>query len=128
LVEYIFNLPFDQKIKEGVTKVVLRNAMRGTLPEEVRSRYDKMGFVTPEDAWFKTVLKGKIKGILSSKSFGERGYFVLDKVKEAFEDYCKGKKSIGSTIWRWVNLELWLRAFVDRRPSSQGWEEHGNSM
>lgn len=120
LIEYIFNLPFDQKIKEGVTKVVLRDAMRGTLPEEVRNRYDKMGFVTPEDAWFKTVLKEKINGILSSKSFAERGYFVLDKVKEAFTDYCKGKKSIGPTIWRWVNLELWFRTFIDRRPSSQG--------
>ena len=117
LVEYIFNLPFDQKIKEGVTKVVLRNAMSGTLPEEVRNRYDKMGFVTPEDAWFKTVLKEKINQILASKSFAERGYFVLDKVKEAFEDYCKGKKSIGSTIWRWVNLELWFRTFIDRKSS-----------
>jgi asparagine synthase (glutamine-hydrolysing) len=117
LVEYIFNLPFDQKIKEGVTKVVLRNAMKGTLPEEVRNRYDKMGFVTPEDAWFKTVLKEKINQILASKSFAERGYFVLDKVKEAFEDYCNGKKSIGSTIWRWVNLELWFRTFIDRKSS-----------
>jgi len=117
LVEYIFNLPFDQKIKEGVTKVVLRNAMRGILPEEVRNRYNKMGFVTPEDAWFKTVLKEKINQILASKSFAERGYFVLDKVKEAFEDYCKGKKSIGPTIWRWVNLELWFRTFIDRKSS-----------
>jgi asparagine synthase (glutamine-hydrolysing) len=116
LVEYIFSLPSDLKIKEGVTKVVLRNAMRGTLPEEVRNRYDKMGFVTPEDIWFRTVLKNKIYEIISSKSFAERGYFVLDRVKEAFEGYCKGKKSIGSTIWRWVNLELWFRTFIDRRP------------
>ncbi len=115
LVEYIFSLPADRKIKEGITKVVLRDAMKGNLPEPVRNRHDKMGFVTPEDVWFKTVLKEKIKGVVSSKSFGERGYFVVDKVKEAFEDYCKGKRSISSTIWRWVNLELWFRTFIDGR-------------
>jgi asparagine synthase (glutamine-hydrolysing) len=128
LVEYIFNLPFDQKIKEGVTKVVLRDAMKGTLPEEVRNRYDKMGFVTPEDIWFRTVLRNQIYEIISSKSFAERGYFVLDRVKEAFEDYCKGKKSIGSTIWRWVNLELWFRTFIDRRPLYEGLKCYGNTI
>jgi len=116
LVEYIFSLPSTLKIKEGVTKVILRNAMRGTLPEEVRNRYDKMGFVTPDDVWFRTVLKDKIHGVLSSKSFAERGYFVVDKVKEVFEECCGGKRSIGSTLWRWVNLELWFRTFIDRKP------------
>jgi asparagine synthase (glutamine-hydrolysing) len=127
LVEYIFNLPPEQKIKEGVTKVVLRNAMKGILPEEVRNRYDKMGFVTPEDIWFSTVLKNKIYEIIDSKSFADRGYFVIDKVKEAFDDHCRGKMNMSSTIWRWVNTELWFRTFIDRRPSPQGWEEYGNS-
>jgi len=115
LVEFIFSLPSEQKIKDGVTKVILRKAMKGILPEEVRNRHDKMGFVTPEHVWFKTVLKDKIKGVLSSKSFAERGYFVVHKVKEAFEDYYKGRTNISSTIWGWVNLELWFRTFIDRR-------------
>ena len=34
LVEYVFGLPPDQKINRGVTKVILRNAMRGIIPEE----------------------------------------------------------------------------------------------
>jgi len=116
LVEYIFSLPSALKIKEGVTKVILRNAMRGTLPEEVKNRYDKMGFVTPDDVWFRTVLKDKIHEVLSSKSFAERGYFVVDKVNEVFEECCGGKRSIGPTLWRWVNLELWFRTFIDRKP------------
>jgi asparagine synthase (glutamine-hydrolysing) len=119
LVEYIFSLPPDQKIKDGVTKVVLRNAMKGTLPEEVRNRKDKMGFVTPEDIWFRTDLKERIEQILDSKEFAERDYFNIPKVKEAFIDHCDGKKNISSTIWRWVNLELWMRTFFDRRPLSE---------
>jgi asparagine synthase (glutamine-hydrolysing) len=34
LVEFAFSLPVEQKIGRGVTKVVLRNAMEGVLPEE----------------------------------------------------------------------------------------------
>ena len=117
LVEYVFSLPAEQKIKEGATKVILRGAMKDVLPEEIRDRRDKMGFVTPEDFWFRTILKNQIEGIVRSKSFSDRGYFNIAKVKEVFNDYCNGRGNNRSIIWRWVNLELWLRIFMDRKSS-----------
>ena len=57
LVEFVFGLPVDQKIRAGVTKIILRNAMKGVLPEEIRGRMDKMGFMTPEAVWFRTTLR-----------------------------------------------------------------------
>jgi len=119
LIEYIFNLPVEQKLKEGVTKVILRNAMKGTLPEEIRNRMDKMGFGTPEDIWFRTVLRDRISEIIGSKTFAGRGYFDVRKVKQAFEDHCSERINISSLIWRWVNLELWLRMFIDKRHCSE---------
>lgn len=116
LVEYVFSLPIGQKIKEGTTKVVLRNAMKNILPEEIRNRRDKMGFVTPEDIWFRTILKDQVYEIISSRSFSNRGYFVIGEVKKAFDKHCAGKINISPMIWRWVNLELWLRRFIDKRP------------
>ncbi len=44
---------------------------------------------------------------------------LLDKVIRVFDDYCKGKINWSSTIWRWVNLELWFRVFIDKK---QCWE------
>ena len=113
IVEFMFSLQDNQKINNGVTKKVLRNAMKGVLPEEVRKRMDKMGFVTPEDIWFRTVLKDKILEIINSKSFEDRGYFNIKKIKKEFYAHCKAKKNISYTIWRWINLELWLRMFID---------------
>jgi len=81
LVEYAFTLPLEKKIKEGVTKVVLRNAMKSILPEEVRNRKDKMGFVTPEGIWFRTNLKTQIREIISSKSFRERGFLIQTRLR-----------------------------------------------
>jgi asparagine synthase (glutamine-hydrolysing) len=126
LVEYTFGLPPEQKIGKGITKVILRNAMKGTIPEEIRSRMDKMGFVTPEGAWFRTTLRNQIYGMIISKSFAKRGYFDARKVQEKFIEHCDGKMDTSLAIWRCVNLELWLRTFVDKNPSSQGWRNSEN--
>ena len=119
LVEYAFNLPSRQKIERGVTKVILRNAMRGTIPEEIRNRMDKMGFVTPEGVWLRTILRDQICEIITSKSFADRGYFNVKKVKKGFDEHCEGKIDINLAIWRCMNLELWLRTFIDKNPSSK---------
>ena len=113
LVEFVFSLPMDQLIKDGMTKRILREAMSGVLPEAVRTRMDKMGYVTPEDIWFREPLKKEIEDIVESKSFGERGYFDVGEIKKAFAEHCAGRVNLGSTIWRWVNLELWFRTFMD---------------
>ena len=126
LLEYTFGLPPEQKIGKGVTKVILRNAMKGTIPEEIRNRMDKMGFVTPEGAWFRTTLRNQIYEMITSKSFAKRGYFDARKVKEKFIEHCDGKMDTSLAIWRCVNLEFWLRTFVDKNPSSQGWRNSGN--
>lgn len=115
LVEYIFSLPNEQILRGGTTKFVLRAAMEGILPEKVRTRQDKMGFVTPEDVWFRGPLRGEIKKILASKSFGIRKYFNQDRVLEEFDRHIRGEKNLSVLIWRWVNLELWLRRFIDAK-------------
>lgn len=113
LVEFVFSLPLDQIVRNGVTKVVLRNAMNGILPERVRERMDKIGFQTPEDAWFRTVLRDWIKSIIRSRSFLDRGYLSPRRVEDEFALHCAGKKNSSFVIWRWVNLELWFRRFID---------------
>ncbi|MDI7261499.1 MAG: asparagine synthase (glutamine-hydrolyzing) [Thermodesulfobacteriota bacterium] len=126
LVEFVFGLPMEFKIRGGVTKIILRKAMEGILPEEVRNRMDKMGFVTPEADWLRTTLRDPIREIFNSKSFSERGIFNIANVHRAFQDHCNGKVDNHSMIWRCVNLELWLRTFVDKNPSSQDWRSSGN--
>jgi asparagine synthase (glutamine-hydrolysing) len=126
LVEFSLGLQAHLKMDGGVTKVILREAMKGTLPERIRNRMDKIGFVTPEAHWFKTTLRDHIREIFNSKSFSERGIFNIANVHKAFQDHCNGKVDNHSMIWRCVNLEFWLRTFVDKNPSPQGWRSSGN--
>ena len=52
LVEFGYSLPNDLLIKEGWQKYIIRKSMH-EMPESIRYRKDKKGFVTPEDVWLK---------------------------------------------------------------------------
>ena len=52
LVEFMFRVPGDMKIRDGVTKILLREATRGILPEETRTRIKKTGWNAPAHVWF----------------------------------------------------------------------------
>jgi asparagine synthase (glutamine-hydrolysing) len=112
---YIASLPYDQKIRNGVTKIALRNAIKGIIPEKIRMRMDKMGFVTPEESWMKYELKDYVMDILYSSSFKNRSYWDSDKVIEDYQKFLDGKTTYSHEIWRIVCVELWLRKFFDQR-------------
>jgi len=112
LVEYVFSVPNSEKIGGGVTKILLRNAMKGIIPDKVRKRTDKKGFCVPEGDWARE-LADEIWEIVESESFRSRGIFNTEKIKKEFEAHCKGKKDLGPIIWKLIDLEMWYRVFID---------------
>ena len=119
LARFVFALDDDALVKDGVGKRVLRDAMRGLLPASVVDRRDKVGSATPQADWFMR-LKNHIYGEFLSESFANRPYFDQTAVLHAFEGWIKGTNSVDSlTIWRILNVELWLQEFFDeRRPDT----------
>jgi asparagine synthase (glutamine-hydrolysing) len=114
LVEFVFSSPWEQKIHRATRKFILRSAMKEILPESVANRNAKMGFSAPVDLWFRTPLGDKVSEILNSQSFRERSFFDAREVQQEFKAHLNGQKNIGNIILRWLNLELWLRMFIDR--------------
>jgi asparagine synthase (glutamine-hydrolysing) len=106
LVELCFSLPADARIHEGRTKAILRDALGNRLPEVVAQRLDKIGFATPEATW----LRGDpIAEVLTSRSFADRGFVRPERLRELVD----GGSMDSASLWRCVNLELWLRRFID---------------
>lgn len=104
LVEYCFQLGNHEKIKEGETKKILRNAMDGILPEGIKTRQDKKGFVTPgEDKW----LRGPLKSLLHV-DFKDHPFVNNDKARKVVADYIQGKPNSLLT-WRIISLHHWLK-------------------
>lgn len=115
LVEFAFSMPWDQRIRRGRRKSVLVDAMNGILPESVANRTDKMGFAIPMDSWLRNQLSDKVSEIIHSRSFRERPYLDHRDVEKELKAFLDGRRNTGALIWRWINLELWLRMFIERR-------------
>jgi asparagine synthase (glutamine-hydrolysing) len=114
LVEFMFRVPGTMKIKHGVTKHLLRKAMRGVLPEETRARVKKTGWNAPAHIWFSGRGRDSLLDLVHSQSFRERGVYNVPEVLRIIEEH----DQIVSTarvadnhmmfLWQLVNLELWL--------------------
>jgi asparagine synthase (glutamine-hydrolysing) len=120
LVEYLASLPLDRKIQNGVTKKVLRDAIKGIVPESIRCRRDKVGFVTPEEVWMRDILRPFVLGVLGADTFRARPYWDADAVMKNYQEFLEGKSAYSPEVWRIVCAELWLRKFFDVRTGSSG--------
>ncbi|MBM4017117.1 MAG: asparagine synthase (glutamine-hydrolyzing) [Planctomycetes bacterium] len=114
LVEFLFSLGPEWKVRRGMTKHILREAMRGILPDRVRLRTYKLGFPTPFTRWLREPRMQQLAGgILGSESFRSRGYLDAARIRQLYADHLAGRTSVWQTMWKAINLELWLRKFID---------------
>ncbi len=115
VAEYVFSLPACYKIHNGWTKYLLREAMSGILPKKVCWRKIKVGGTAPISVW-KDFLKRnreKMKAALGGRKFYSAGFInqkaVLDNFDALFRAAVAPETTDISALWRFVNLELWLR-------------------
>ena len=113
LVEKTLSVPSSNYIKNGYTKVIMREAFKGILPEKIRMRKDKIGFSTPESDWFRNEkLQALLADVIQSDSFKQRGYFDVKQCNKELELLKKYNK-FSPEFWKWIHLELWFRTFID---------------
>jgi asparagine synthase (glutamine-hydrolysing) len=116
IIEYSFTLPSNYKIRDGETKYIMREAVKGVIPESVRKR-KKLGTPVPLETWLKK-FRSEITQMIKSKKFKDRGYFNAEAVWDVYDRYCNNKMNrfekpfYGDVLWRIINLELWFEAFA----------------
>lgn len=109
LVEYIYALPDEYKIKDGYTKYVLRAALRGVLPEKIRLRTDKKGFVTPEEIWFKA--NAAALRVYLLEAVERSGGLFNNRIVSMYDDFIAGKTEYDPVFWRVIAFGRWQRLF-----------------
>lgn len=100
---------YYQNTKDG--KLLLRNAMRRYVPEEVTSRA-KQGFSAPDASWF----KGESIDFLRRTVFNDRArmYEFLDRdaIQALVNEHLDGKKNRRLLIWSLLSFEQWCQTFL----------------
>ncbi|MBI4342278.1 MAG: asparagine synthase [Candidatus Omnitrophica bacterium] len=115
LAEFMFRIPGGLKIREGVTKQLLREAMRGLLPEATRTRVAKTGWNAPAHVWFSGPAREPLGDLIRSSAFRRRGIYNTGMVERLFDEHeaivRSGRPQAHHMMffWQLVNLELWLQ-------------------
>lgn len=112
LVEFTCSLPERLKLRGGTTKYILRESMKGILPETILSR-SKMGFPVPIAAWFRGAYRSVVDEYVLGERAMSRGLFNRDFVRELVNRHQTGAENHDERLWALVNFEIWQRQFLD---------------
>jgi len=111
LVELMFFLPGGEKIKSGVQRVFMRDAIKNKFPKWVTSS-PKKTVVDPQREWLRTDLSEWVSDILHSSSFNDLGILDINNVKEEYKNYKNTTNPKNSFfLWQWINICIWYETF-----------------
>ncbi|MBZ5501199.1 MAG: asparagine synthase (glutamine-hydrolyzing) [Acidobacteriia bacterium] len=111
LVELAVRCPDSFKLHDGWSKWLLREAVAGTLPDEIRLRKSKLGFTTPEAEWLHKGLRNGHRHLWHSEEVRMDKY--LDAKSLALECARFLEGGAGSLpaemLFRALSIEMWAR-------------------
>ncbi|AWB08075.1 asparagine synthase (glutamine-hydrolyzing) (plasmid) [Azospirillum humicireducens] len=110
LVEFAATIPANIKFKNGKLKHLLRKAFKGSVPRELYSRRDKMGFPVPLKPWLDIELKDFVHDLFGSQQARQRGFINTDVVLGNLAHSGRFSRK----LWGLMSLELWHRRFIDQ--------------
>ncbi len=112
LVEFLWSVPIHHKIQEGVQKLLVKNSMKGLIPE-FSLKAPKNSFMQEHlSSQTKTLMEQEFKMILSSPSARQRGIYnpeLFLQLRQPSEMNLKTLSKIGQ-------IELWHQIFIDTNP------------
>jgi len=116
LIEYLFSLPANYKIHHGWSKYIMRQAIEGVVPDEIRNRKDKKGFSVPQNAWLmekKSELKSLFVKYQHLDTFGLVNIKLIEEQwNTIFSDAKNSKKQ--DLVFRYVCFLIWLNLFFPK--------------
>lgn len=111
IIELAFSLPGMYKIKDGYNKYLLRQAMRGIIPERIQERFTKKGFSSGAPQWLRRN-KEYLHKLFNPADCLCGKYLKSTEVVKEVDRYCDGKTNMHERLGSWVTLELWFRKFI----------------
>jgi asparagine synthase (glutamine-hydrolysing) len=105
LVEYVYRLPLEQKLREGTTKIVMREAVAGLVPDWVLQR-PKQGFGAPVVSWLQKDFGTILGDLIDDPAIAQ--YFDVAAVRRLVESRHFG-------AWSILNFALWHRYWIQGR-------------
>jgi asparagine synthase (glutamine-hydrolysing) len=114
LTEFVWSLPAQQLMGGAQTKKLLREATKGVLPDSIRMRWKKQGFLPPLTDWLEGDLMPLLEETLQSGSFQSGPHWLPEWWEKALTRFRNGEKPLASPLWKVMMSELWRDRFLGR--------------
>jgi asparagine synthase (glutamine-hydrolysing) len=108
IVDFSLALPERFKIRGAKQKYVLRELMKGKLPECVLTR-KKTGFDIPTHDWFRGVLRPLLMDTLRPDTIEATGVFSASGIDALIRGHMERRVNVGYHLWGLLTLFLWMK-------------------
>jgi asparagine synthase (glutamine-hydrolysing) len=109
LVEYALSRPADHLMSDGWNKRMVREALRGRIPEIVRARREKFGFPTSVRRWFAGPWADASAQELFDGPLASLDWLRMDRLRQAHRDHVAGAADHSTLLFTAVQCSVWLR-------------------
>jgi asparagine synthase (glutamine-hydrolysing) len=111
VMELAFSMPGDLKIQNGTRKYVVKQALRGVLPDRILDR-SKEGFSIPMKQWLKHELKPLMERLLAPERLAARGLIDPAETRRLIEAHCAGRANHAHILFSLMVFERWAEEFA----------------
>ena len=98
LIEWVWSIPFEMKLRKGKSKWLIRELLSHYLPNKLTER-PKMGFGIPIEYWLAGPLKDWAENLLSEENIKKQGLFNSKIVLNFWEEHKSGKRRWHHQLW-----------------------------
>jgi asparagine synthase (glutamine-hydrolysing) len=113
VLEFVARIPFEYKLRGGVSKWVLRESVKDLLPPETLAR-GKQGFAVPLERWFGGRFGSLAREVLLDPGVERRGWLDRRGIERLLRAPGPLEERQAKQMFALVCLELWARTYLDR--------------
>ena len=115
VVAYAFALPDSSKVGGGYNKRVLREAMKGYMPDSVRLRTSKVGFSSPMKQWMQGPLRPWIEDAIHSQEFLSSSIWNGPRIARYFDtNIANARWDNLPRMWPFIQAHYLMQIFKKR--------------
>ena len=111
VMELAFSMPGDLKIRSGTRKYIVKQALRGVLPDRILDR-SKEGFSIPMKQWLKHELKPLMSRLLAPDRVAARGLIDPAETSRLMDAHCAGRANHAHILFSLMVFERWAEEFA----------------
>lgn len=114
VVEHMWSVPVQMKIRQGQSKWLLRRLLQKHIPDHLLDR-PKMGFAVPLGDWLRGPLRDWAESLLSESSLKSTGLFHPTPVREMWQRHLVGEINGHYALWSILSAQAWYERWMTGR-------------